>query len=59
MTITLQINGTAIDDIVGLYAEINRVFMAGEDCSSGRAWMRWMTCCMAAMARWPATRRPH
>ncbi|EED40337.1 hypothetical protein SSKA14_3357 [Stenotrophomonas sp. SKA14] len=35
MTITLQIEGTAIDDIAGLYAEINRVFMAGEDWQLG------------------------
>ncbi|WP_164136833.1 barstar family protein [Stenotrophomonas maltophilia] len=31
MTITLQIEGAAINDIASLYAEINRVFMAGED----------------------------
>lgn len=30
MTIVLQIEGAAIDDIASLYAEINRVFMAGE-----------------------------
>ncbi|HDS1136792.1 TPA: barstar family protein [Stenotrophomonas maltophilia] len=30
MTIVLQIEGGAIDDIASLYAEINRVFMAGE-----------------------------
>lgn len=35
MTITLQIEGTAIDDIAGLYTEINRVFMAGEDWQLG------------------------
>lgn len=35
MTITLQIEGTAIDDIAGLYAEINRVFMSGEDWQLG------------------------
>ncbi|MDT3488323.1 ribonuclease inhibitor [Stenotrophomonas maltophilia] len=31
MTITLQVEGAAINDIASLYAEINRVFMAGED----------------------------
>lgn len=31
MTILLQIEGAAINDIASLYAEINRVFMAGED----------------------------
>ncbi|WP_414493612.1 ribonuclease inhibitor [Stenotrophomonas maltophilia] len=31
MTITLQIEGAAINDIASLYAEINRVLMAGED----------------------------
>lgn len=35
MTITLQIEGSAIDDIASLYAEINRVFMAGEDWQLG------------------------
>lgn len=30
MTIVLQIEGAAIDDIASLYAEINRVFMADE-----------------------------
>lgn len=30
MTILLQIEGAAINDIASLYAEINRVFMAGE-----------------------------
>ncbi|RRU74455.1 barstar family protein [Stenotrophomonas maltophilia] len=35
MTITLQIEGTAIDDIASLYAEINRVFMAGEEWQLG------------------------
>jgi len=30
MTIVLQIDGAAIDDIASLYAEINRVFLAGE-----------------------------
>ncbi|HFT7410733.1 TPA: ribonuclease inhibitor [Stenotrophomonas maltophilia] len=31
MTIVLQIEGAAINDIPSLYAEINRVFMAGEN----------------------------
>ncbi len=35
MTILLQIEGAAIDDIASLYAEINRVFMAGEDWQLG------------------------
>ncbi len=30
MTLVLQIEGAAIDDIASLYTEINRVFMAGE-----------------------------
>ena len=35
MTVFLQIEGTAIVDIPSLYAEINRVFMAGEDWQLG------------------------
>lgn len=35
MTLVLQIEGTAISDIPGLYAEINRVFMANEDWQLG------------------------
>ncbi|WP_369038396.1 ribonuclease inhibitor [Stenotrophomonas maltophilia] len=31
MKLVLQIEGAAINDIANLYAEINRVFMAGED----------------------------
>lgn len=31
MKLVLQIEGAAINDIASLYAEINRVFMAGED----------------------------
>lgn len=36
-TATLIINGTAIDDIPSFYAEINRVFMAGEDWQLGNS----------------------
>jgi len=35
MTIVLQIEGAAINDIPSLYAEINRVFMAGENWQLG------------------------
>jgi hypothetical protein len=35
MTLILQIEGCAIHDIPSLYAEINRVFMAGEDWQLG------------------------
>ncbi|MCF5089174.1 hypothetical protein D3C81_211280 [compost metagenome] len=35
MTVFLQINGTAIVDIPSFYAEINRVFMAGENWQLG------------------------
>ena len=35
MTVFLQIEGAAIVDIPSLYAEINRVFMAGEDWQLG------------------------
>jgi len=35
MTLFLQIEGAAIVDIPSLYAEINRVFMAGEDWQLG------------------------
>lgn len=35
MTVFLQIEGAAIIDIPSLYAEINRVFMAGEDWQLG------------------------
>ena len=35
MTVFLQINGTAIVDIPSFHAEINRVFMAGEDWQLG------------------------
>lgn len=35
MTLVLQIEGSAIHDIPSLYAEINRVFMAGEDWQLG------------------------
>ena len=31
----LSLNGTAITDIAGLYAELNRVFMVGEDWQLG------------------------
>ncbi|EOW2136360.1 barstar family protein [Stenotrophomonas sp. GD03908] len=35
MKLVLQIEGSAINDIASLYAEINRVFMAGEDWQLG------------------------
>ena len=35
MNVFLQINGAAIVDIPSFYAEINRVFMAGEDWQLG------------------------
>lgn len=35
MTLHLQIEGAAIGDIPSLYAEINRVFMTGEDWQLG------------------------
>lgn len=35
MTTTITLNGAAIHDIASFYAEINRVFMAGEDWQLG------------------------
>ncbi|MBP2483340.1 RNAse (barnase) inhibitor barstar [Stenotrophomonas sp. PvP093] len=35
MSLILQIEGCTIHDIPSLYAEINRVFMAGEDWQLG------------------------
>lgn len=37
MTLTLIIEGSAIQDVPSLYAELNRVFMAGEDWSLGES----------------------
>ena len=46
MTLVLQIEGAAIDDIACLYAEINRVFMAGEAWQLGPSPFRAVPACL-------------